>query len=64
MSKESLVGWDERDEVLRRRYQEALDAGMSDRDADVFSRSERDIGHLRWVVLKGCPKQLVAQIVL
>jgi len=64
MSKESLVAWEERDEVLRRRYQEALEAGMTDLEADRFARSDRDIGDLRRAVSKGCPKTLIARVVL
>jgi hypothetical protein len=64
MSTESLVAWEERDEVLRRRYQEALQAGMKDKDADLFARSDVDVGELRRVVRKGCPKRLIAKLVL
>ena len=57
-------GWEEQDEVLRRRYHEALEAGMKDTDAHQFARSGNDVGELRRVVRKGCPRRLVARIVL
>jgi hypothetical protein len=56
--------WNEQDEVLRRRYEEALAAGLDTTDAHTFAVSDRDIGELRRAVQKGCPPQLLARIVL
>jgi len=63
---EDLVveGWAEQDEVLRRRYEEALAAGLRDVDAHTFATSGSDIGELRRAVKKGCPPKLLARIVL
>lgn len=63
MSKENLV-WNEHDEVLRRRFHEALEAGMSGEDALLFAESSSDIGELRKIVRSGCPPQLIPRIVL
>lgn len=65
MSKEeNLVRWEERDEVLRRRYGEAFDAGLTCKQALEFAASNRDIGELRKIVSGGCPPKLIARIVL
>ena len=64
MDGENLVAWEERDEVLRRRYHEALAAGMCDQDADRFARSDTDVGLLRRCVKGGCPVALIPQVVL
>ncbi len=65
MAEDLVVGeWHEHDEVLRRRYHEALEAGMKDTDAHRFAQSGNDIGELRYVVRKGCPRRLIARIVL
>lgn len=56
--------WNEQDEVLRRRFEEALEAGFTQHEAYRFAISDLDIGVLRWVVKKGCPPTLVARIVL
>lgn len=61
---ENLIEWSESDEVLRRRYLEALEAGLKDLDAQRFAESDRDIGELRRAVKKGCPPRLLARIVL
>lgn len=56
--------WNEQDEVLRRRYEEALAAGLDSMDAHSFATSGCDIGQLRKAVKNGCPPQLLARIVL
>jgi hypothetical protein len=65
MAEENLVArWEERDEVLRWRYNEAREAGMSDVDANRFAHSRIDLGELRRAVKKGCPPEFIAQVVL
>lgn len=59
-----VEGWDERDEVLRNRYEEAVSAGMNNIDALFFAASNTDVGMLRKAVRKGCPPRLIARIVL
>jgi hypothetical protein len=63
---EDLVvgGWEEYDEVLRRRYEEAMAAGLDAVDAHTFATSGCDIGQLRKAVKNGCPPTLLARIVL
>jgi hypothetical protein len=65
-TEENLVveQWSEQDEVLRRRYEEALAAGLNSVDAHSFAISGCDIGQLRKAVKNGCPPQLIARIVL
>ena len=54
----------EQEGVLRQRYKEAQEAGMTCVEALEFAASDRDIGQLRLIVKKGCPPPLVARIVL
>lgn len=54
----------EQDGVLRRRFDEALEAGLNPYEAYRFAVSDLDVGLLRLVVKKGCPAQLIARIVL
>lgn len=61
---EDLERWDERDEVLRRRFEEALHAGLTGKEAQAFAASGADIGELRKMVRSGCPPKLIARIVL
>lgn len=58
------VVWDECDEVLRKRYEEAFDAGLTCQQALEFACSSADIGQFRKIVSKGCPPKLIARIVL
>lgn len=60
----SVGSWEEQDEVLRRRYHEALEAGMKETDAHRFAQSGNDVGELRRMVRAGCPRRLIARIVL
>lgn len=60
----AVENWNERDEVLRRRYEEALAAGLGEVDAHRFATSDTDVGQLRKAVKKGCPPTLLARIVL
>lgn len=55
---------DEQDEVLRRRFDEALAAGLTPHEAYRFAVSDFDVGILRKAVAKGCPPTLIARIVL
>lgn len=66
MAKEEtpVAAWDERDEVLRNRYAEAFDAGLTCEQSIQFACSTSDIGVLRQIVKDGCPPGLIAQIVL
>jgi len=56
--------FDERLEVLRRRYMEARRAGLTIVEARLFSESDRDVGELRQLVAAGCPVETIRQIVL
>lgn len=56
--------YDEQLEVLRRRYKEARQAGLSIAEARLFSESNQDIGTLRKLVAGGCPPRLIAEIVV
>lgn len=58
------VVWDECDEVLRKRYDEARCAGLTSKQALEFACSSADIGYFRRIVSKGCPPKLIARIVL
>ena len=55
---------DERTRVSNRRYHEALDAGLSVVEANVFADSTADVGLLRLLVGAGCDPVLIARIVL
>ncbi len=50
--------------VRRRRYWEAVDAGLTTIEARLFADSEVDVGELRRLVDKGCGPELIARIVL
>lgn len=54
---------DERVEVARRRYHEALDAGLSVAEANAFADSHADVGVLRKLVAAGCSHELIAKII-
>lgn len=56
--------FDERLEVLRRRYMEARRAGLTIVEARLFAESDRDVGELRQLVAAGCPVETIRQIVL
>lgn len=64
MKEETIDISDEHLEVLRRRYQEARQAGLTIIEARLFSESDRDIGELRKLVDKGCPPDQIRQIVI
>lgn len=51
-------------EVRRRRYHEALDAGLSALEARIFADNGQDVGVLRRLVAGGCPPRLIALIVV
>lgn len=51
-------------EVLRRRYTEARQAGLTIVEARLFAESDRDVGELRQLVAAGCPVETIRQIVL
>ncbi len=54
----------EKERVRRRRYWEALDAGLTSPEARLFAESEADIGQLRSLVAAGCPLDTIRRIVL
>jgi hypothetical protein len=51
-------------EVHRRRYDEAVHAGLTGLEAELFADSTVDIGQLRHLVALGCPPGLIARIVI
>ena len=55
---------DEQLEVVRRRYNEARQAGLPIAEATLFAESDQDVGELRRLVDKGCGPALIARIVL
>jgi hypothetical protein len=55
---------DEESLVRARRCREALDAGLSVVEANLFADSTVDIGQLRKLVAAECPIPLIALIVL
>lgn len=55
---------DEQLEVLRRRYVEAREAGLTIVEARLFAESDRDVGELRRLVKKGCPVEQLRRIIL
>lgn len=55
---------DEQLEVLRRRYTEARQAGLTIVEARLFSESDADIGELRKLLAAGCPVEQIRRIVL
>jgi hypothetical protein len=50
-------------EVRHRRKQEALDAGLSESEAQVFAENGEDVGLLRKLVRDGCPAHLIGRLV-
>ncbi len=61
---EPVVKPDERERVRRRRYWEALEAGMTSPEARLFAESPADVGELRRLVKDGCPLETIRRIVL
>ncbi len=61
---EPAVKPNEAERVRRRRYWEALDAGLTSPEARLFSESPADIGELRRLVKDGCPLETIRRIVL
>ena len=55
---------DELLEVVRRRYTEARQAGLTIVEAKLFAESEADVGELRRLVQAGCPVETLRAIVL
>lgn len=50
--------------VRRRRYQEAIDAGLGCAEAAIFADNGEDIGLLRRLIRDGCDPALIAAIVV
>lgn len=61
---DALEPLDEEVEVCRRRYHEALDAGLSVAEANIFADCGEDVGMLRKLVAGGCDPVLIARIVI
>lgn len=55
---------DELLEVRRRRYHEAVEAGLTIAEARIFAHNGEDVGLLRRLVAAGCPEALIARIVV
>ena len=55
---------DEQLQVLRRRYNEARQAGLTIAEASLFADSDQDVGKLRRLVENGCGPELIARIML
>jgi hypothetical protein len=49
--------------VLGRRFGEALEAGLTMREAWAWAQSGQDVSELRRLVALGCPPRLIARIV-
>ncbi len=60
---QAVVEWDERHVVRLRRYQEAVEAGFTDAEAELFADGGVDVGVLRRLVACRCPVGLLVQIV-
>lgn len=55
----------ETERVERRRYREALDAGLTDEEARVFAIDTGiSVSELRQLIRKGCPPRELARILL
>jgi hypothetical protein len=54
---------DERVAVHDHRYEEAIDAGLSEIDAENFADNDQDVGLLRRLVADHCPAALIGRIV-
>lgn len=50
--------------VYEHRYREALAAGLTLAEAELWASSEADVGELRRLARSGCPPALLARIVL
>lgn len=50
--------------VRQWRYDEALRAGLTEIEAKLFAESDRELEQLRKLVRKGCPAELLREIVL
>jgi len=55
---------DEKTRVSNRRYHEALDAGLSVTDANLFADSTADVGLLRLCVRNGWSAEMIAAVML
>lgn len=55
--------YDERSEVLTRRFHEARAAGLTRIEARNFAESDVDVGQLRKLVRGGCAPKTIAEIV-
>jgi len=56
--------FDEKTRVANRRYHEALDAGLSVTDANLFADSTADVGLLRLCVRNGWTAEMIAAVML
>lgn len=52
----------EQDRILLNRYREALEANLHPCEADLFSRTDIDVGWLRKLVAGNCPPELICRI--
>lgn len=55
---------DEQVRVGRRRYEEAIEAGLSVAEAMIFADNGEDVGMLRKLVKAGCDPKTIALIVV
>lgn len=55
---------DEQDRVVGRRFDEALQAGLTPEEARAFAESGVDVGQLRKLVAAGCPARTMSDILL
>ena len=60
----AAVAEEERIQVQRQRYREALEAGLKPAEAHAFAKSQIDIGQLRQLVAASCKPALIARILL
>lgn len=58
------VELDEQTRVSNRRYHEALDAGLSVVEANLFADSSADVGFLRLCVRNGWTAEMIAAVML
>lgn len=63
-AEETVEVCDEARRVLRNRYSEAVKAGLSTVEAELFRDSDADIGHLRKLVAGRCSVELLREILL
>lgn len=60
-----MAGLSEIEIIRRNRRLEARQAGMSRAESEMFADCDNiDVGHLRELVRVGCPKELLASILL